>query len=50
LVAVGIVLTAEEFDSGGDLGAEKIGFGRGQIDPARILAVGEGGLTFLPVP
>src|SRR6185369_17644843 len=47
LVTVGIILTAEEFDSGSDLGAEKIGFGRGQIDPARILAVGEGGLNVL---
>ena len=47
MVAVGVVLTAEQFDSGRDLGAEKIRFGRGQIDPARILAVGEGSLDVL---
>ena len=40
-------MAAEQFDSGSDLGAEKIGFGRGQIDPARILAVGEDGLNVL---
>src|SRR6185369_442698 len=47
LVAVGIVLTAKQFDSGRDLGAEKIGFGRGQVDPPCILSVGEGGLDVL---
>ena len=41
------VLPAEQLDAGRDPGAEKIRFGRREIDAARILAVGEGGLDVL---